>query len=465
MPSAYSFIRILATLWLYGSWIILSNAFNRPSYIANEQMLSYRQYNTIIAQENAIKRNPYQSTTLYRPRPSADFSSTASRMQRLQSSVQSEMNPSSKEVLAADSSTDIETVQLIPVSSSGSSGKTLIFLPGLDGIGDYSIPTISKLSSEYDIWKLEISGNDRSTFMSLSDLMVSKIESFDGPVTLMGESFGGLLACHVATRVSDKISQLVLANPATSYGQSQWPVTGPIITRTGPLFPVVGLTALGVTGVEPNQVIRYGSRVIGRISSIGSAFEEVSTVVTSGIKLVNLLSLETVQHRLRYWLEEGINQVNSKYKDIVCPTLILVGVNDRLLPSLAEGRRLRQEIGSTLIELIEYPDAGHALLDDSFNIVQLFKENKVFKENFSIYDNIYPSEKDLSEVRQNLNRFRSIVSPVFISRNPDGSLRRGIASIPTGKSGRPVLMVGNHQLLGILRSYTFIDYIILSILF
>ena len=149
-----------------------------------------------------------------------------------------------------------KSAQLIRHKSSSVANKTLIFLPGFDGVGDYSISTIYKLSPQYDIWRLEVEASDRSSFLELSDMIVSHIDSLNSPVVLFGESFGGLLACHIASRLGDKVSQLVLANPATSYEDSNWPTMGPLLTRTGPLFPIAGLAALGITGVEVSQVQR-----------------------------------------------------------------------------------------------------------------------------------------------------------------------------------------------------------------
>lgn len=37
---------------------------------------------------------------------------------------------------------------------------------------------------------------------------------------------------------------------------------------------------------------------------------------------------------------------------------------------------------------------------------------------------------------------------MFLTRGKDGQLKRGLDAVPTGLSGRPVLLVGNHQLYG-----------------
>ena len=45
-------------------------------------------------------------------------------------------------------------------------------------------------------------------------------------VVLLGESFGGMLAAGVAITNSTQLQGLVLANPATSFDQTDWPTVG-----------------------------------------------------------------------------------------------------------------------------------------------------------------------------------------------------------------------------------------------
>lgn len=51
------------------------------------------------------------------------------------------------------------------------------------------------------------------------------------PVYLLGESFGGILALAVAANRPDLVDRVVLANPATSYPKSVWPVIGPLLPQ------------------------------------------------------------------------------------------------------------------------------------------------------------------------------------------------------------------------------------------
>lgn len=59
-----------------------------------------------------------------------------------------------------------------------------------------------------------------------------------------------------------------------------------------------------------------------------------------------------------------------------------------------------------------------------------------------------PSSEDLAAADRQIDPLASLLSPVFLSRGPRGSLVMGLGPVPTGSEGRPVLLVGNHQLMG-----------------
>ena len=64
---------------------------------------------------------------------------------------------------------------------------------------------------------MTVDASDRSTFLEVTDLIISAINKLDNKPILMGESMGGLFATYVASRRPKAISKLILINPATSY--------------------------------------------------------------------------------------------------------------------------------------------------------------------------------------------------------------------------------------------------------
>jgi hypothetical protein len=130
-------------------------------------------------------------------------------------------------------------------------------------------------------------------------------------------------------------------------------------------------------------------------------------------------------------------------------TLILIGKNDRLLPSELEGKRLLKEMtGSERVDVKEF-ECGHALLEDGFiDFADEIMKSSVFDQPLNSLDVPMPTAKDMEDVERTLGPFLNAMSPVFLTRGKDKLLHRGIENIPTGLEGRPVLLVGNHQLYG-----------------
>jgi len=335
----------------------------------------------------------------------------------------------------------------------------LLFLPGLDGVGSYSGGEVRKLRAAYDVWQLEASPTDRSTFMDVAAFVNRSLGlvagDANGPVVLIGESFGGLLASHVALRAGpSKVSQLVLVNPATSFGRTSWETTAPLLASVpAPAFPLVALATLMGTAVDANQFQRIGRRIVASINSTESAVRLLNGMLDSAKNLTTLLSPETLTWRVSRWLGEGSFVLEDQYSNIKVPTLILTGKNDRLLPSREEGRRLKRLIGGggVKVELKEF-DNGHALLEEGFlDLANVITRSPVFAPpDRDVYDCPMPTAEDLADLEKQFGGVVKAMSPIFLSRDATtGRLTKGIKAVPLGlQSGRPVLLVGNHQLFG-----------------
>jgi pimeloyl-ACP methyl ester carboxylesterase len=284
--------------------------------------------------------------------------------------------------------------------------KPLLFLPGLDGIGNYSASAVGKLNSVFEVWKMGTIAEDRSSFMELAAFVIKAVDVFDEPVTLVGESFGGLLAVYVALRAKKgKIGKLILINPATSFDKTNWNLVAPIIASTGVAFPLIGMSALLATAVDLAQIQRVGFNIASTMTTVESALKVTNSLLGAGKFLLDLIPAETLAWRISKWFGAGTTIMEGKYSQILTPTLILVGKNDRLLPSRAEGRRLKKEMtGSSIVEVKEF-DIGHALLEDGFvDFTDTILKSKVFavpKE--ESLDCPMPTKEDMDEVDKQVN--------------------------------------------------------------
>lgn len=115
----------------------------------------------------------------------------------------------------------------------------IIYLPGIDGTGLAAYSQFKRLGMVFDLVCFSIPTTDRTPFDSLVNCIRSYIEFECEPVRkegdptsashdrrknviVVGESFGGLLACAVALQYPQLVDRLCLVNPATSFEKSIW---------------------------------------------------------------------------------------------------------------------------------------------------------------------------------------------------------------------------------------------------
>ena len=392
------------------------------------------------------------------------------------------------------------------MSSHGDVSKSvMLFLPGLDGVGSYSENTLRSLLSDYDVYKMECESNDRSTFLELADFVAENIKTLlqehpgASEVVLAGESFGGLLASYVSARMKCPEMKLLLINPATSYAQTPWDQVGPLLTNSPEaLFPFLGVGVLMALAVEPSQIMEIGQQIVGRINSTEDALREIQTLADSAAAIVDILPQGTLDWRLTEWLSKGTFLLEDRYDDVTSPTLLLIGRNDRLLPSSLEGTRLKSLLtgvrgaaGRSGPEVMEVVSGGHALLDGSLDIGEILRKSDTFQSATAPLSSSttgqtrldapvipantapsfldkdlsvpYPTAEDIADVEERFGGLIKLVSPVLLSLDPrgkneklekkygikSGSIQRGLRHVPVSNTeGRPVLFVGNHQLYG-----------------
>jgi pimeloyl-ACP methyl ester carboxylesterase len=177
---------------------------------------------------------------------------------------------------ASPSNMYLPDVDLIAAVASPVKKQTLLYLPGLDGSGNFSSKSFANLTDKYDCWRMAVDPSDRSSFLVVAQTVLRRLTEFDGPVVLVGESFGGLLASYVCTREGANVDKLVLINPATSFDRTAWSTIVPFIAGTGNAYPIVGATALLATAVQPQQVVNIGRDISSRIDSVDSALSQLN---------------------------------------------------------------------------------------------------------------------------------------------------------------------------------------------
>jgi pimeloyl-ACP methyl ester carboxylesterase len=370
----------------------------------------------------------------------------------------------------------------------------LVYLPGLDGFGISATAQFDDLSSSFEFWRMSF--DKQSQHLSFSDLVVSVVKfvkesasitgSIESPreVILVGESFGGLLACAVAMALKNiKASKyvlkgMVLINPATSFDETNWERVVPILTSLRFLessqvevtdesgnsrfsflsglptpYSVLGAVALAATvpsGTQYSSILDFLQQAV----SSTSAERMLSASVDGFGILAEYLSAAVLDQRVMKWIPVGTSVVNNpqRLSKLNVPTLIIGGRDDNMLPTKKEAQRLGKLLPDCVI--MDIVGAGHFVLDTRFNLTEVLIDSHIdpLNSNKKEYDPISdwtlpPDHIVKAVIEKRVLPLRERTSPVFFSTDPvTGKRRRGLSHVPSTE--KPMLFVANHQLFG-----------------
>lgn len=341
-----------------------------------------------------------------------------------------------------------------------------LFLPGLDGVGLSASLQYPAMTEDWDLWRMAIDPTTSTqSYLDLTDAAVNFLSSVmnacdnDRPVYLIGESFGGLLTTTVALRMQQRkesLKGIVLINPATSFDDTSWSNFIPLIqilqnddeNDDNALYSAIASTIFSLALSDENQM-----KKLSTIVTNGDLTKLPASMIDS-LKIVGKkLPPSTLLHRLKTWLPVGSKLMsNNRLKSLEAPTLIIVGEQDKLLPSAKEVRRLAKLLPSS--ESFIFRNSGHMpMADETVNLSKLILDSKLlFPRDEKKYDPIkdwtLPTPDEMKEtIESNVKPLRVATSPVFFSTDSNGKRERGLSQLPVGDEG-PVLYVANHQLLG-----------------
>eukprot|EP00931_Biecheleriopsis_adriatica_P101366 TRINITY_DN76519_c0_g1_i1.p1 TRINITY_DN76519_c0_g1~~TRINITY_DN76519_c0_g1_i1.p1 ORF type:complete len:866 (+),score=157.64 TRINITY_DN76519_c0_g1_i1:29-2599(+) len=390
-------------------------------------------------------------------------------------------------------------------AASESDRDILLYVPGVDFAGAFAAQQFRGLASDFELWRCFVGPEDRTSFSRLTDCLESWIRGKAGEsgrrVVLLGESFGGLLSLALALRLGKQVlGGLVLVNPATSFGRTVWPLLGRALTAIpeaaslppwahhGDLaelfedlnsramqspYPYLGSSALTAAVADGTQLGRIAARIATQLlddssqGGSGGVDPLVEGFLMYPENLAKLLPPDTVSFRLRHWLRDGCELVDCELRrrkgqsfagNSLPPTLLLASDGDRLLESAREAERLgpllAERCGAKLLQVVPLKEAGHSPLDERVDLAAMIKASPIYESpNRKDYvgDYVPPTLETLEEGSKNIEPIATLVSPVFCSWDKEsGSRRLGLEGVPDPADlGRPVIFVGNHQLLAL----------------
>ena len=343
-----------------------------------------------------------------------------------------------------------------------------------------AFPALGRL---YDIQCLALPAEDRSTLAQILDAAAAHLDAElahrPREVHVLGESMGGLLALGLALRRPEAVKQLILVNPATSFERSAWPNLAPLL----PNLPFGSYDALPFA-VAPllGNPVRLAAQAVAAAAGAAAAGgapppplqEAAAAAATAALaQLTRLGSLSQIipppalAHRLSI-LADGCKLVNPRLREVVPPALVVVGDADLLLPSGAEGPRLAATLPRSKLHVVV--GGSHALLQEGLDLPQLLRDAgalpgsaaspaapppppatpapaapRARTPRLALGAAARPSAAALARAREPLATLRRVVSPVFYSTTPGGTVVEGLDGLPSDAE-RPLLFVGNHQL-------------------
>eukprot|EP00977_Amphora_coffeiformis_P010882 scaffold2558_cov172-Amphora_coffeaeformis.AAC.13 len=361
-----------------------------------------------------------------------------------------------------------------------------VYLPGLDGYGISAARNqFDDLATTFEFWRLTIAPEDRSSLgqvvTKIADFVQYISQEGNRPVTLIGESCGGLMASAVALQLKRReqssgkessLKGLVLVNPATSFDRTSWDTLVPVLTSLKYLdtsdpqdkdrltpYGVLGSLILSSLIPDRDQQMKILDAIVNlpTLDIPPRSREQLETVLDAtrrGFQETEFrLPPDLLQHRVEEWLTIGVPVVSKRIAEIELPTLVVAGQRDALMPSEEEAKRLVSIM--PLAKSLVVPDRGHFVLDDTVNLTEAILysdidplEWKVSKKKYDpILDWKLPDPEIIDEtVEKTLEPFIKAHSPIFFSTDKAGKRWRGLSKFPE-KTG-PLLIVGNHQLFG-----------------
>ena len=381
------------------------------------------------------------------------------------STTTTEMFDSAEAILQREATLTIGNVRFTRVLEDADDDvarEPLLYVPGIEFRGISVAAQLPNLiENAYDPWYCWVDGEDRSSFDEVVDAVSQFVRDKGG--VLAGESMGGLIATAAALKLSDakqidKLRGVVLVNPATSYDRTPWPLGGRLVSSAE------GVAYAGAIGAAVGLLASDGSMVSKSLQEFSSLdFSGLERAVNGAQALADLVPPETLKHRVENWLDGGCAKTNERLwrlrrKGRSSNFLVICGEDDRFLPSKDEAERLKKALDA---ESITLRGGGHAVLVDPQRLdfgkalrssKALYgaeiRARKLKKAQRAVDDFVRPNATQIKETRDSVvDPLRRLVSPKFFS-TLEGKVVEGLSGVPSPEKGRPVLLVGNHQLFG-----------------
>ena len=242
-----------------------------------------------------------------------------------------------------------------PSPAAGTELPRLLYLPGMDGTGDLFYRQFASLERAFEIRTFSFNRLVTPSWQELVSVAISD-HMHDGPVVLCGESFGGCLGLEIAARVPDAVAGLILVNPASSF-------------RRATLLNSISSLLVAI----PEAVLHSSSGFCVNWLCNPSRLTPIDRERFK--RAIESVSKSDTLHRLELLRQFDIAEL--PLERFTCPTLVLAGQRDRLLPSESEARQIVARLPSAELKVL--PNSGHAcLLERNLDLARILQSHPRF---------------------------------------------------------------------------------------
>lgn len=326
----------------------------------------------------------------------------------------------------------------------------LVFVPGLDGKPLAECQT-RVLKKQYVIVSLCHEPTDRSSWEELVKAISPTLERLRSvspeDITLVSESFGAALALRlVAAYPSNFFKRLVLLNPGTAVMRDEF------LQSITSLLPLLKIDRTERVLYKAAAVFLFKVLLVREEQLAESSIPKDELPILRSVN-IDEVPLDAMLHRVNLLKSFGrtFNDDCTRYL-VKTPAVLIASGRDRLLKSKQEIERLARLLPNVEKKII-LPHSGHAaLLEKQVNLSSILESSgKSGVLNSFLGTALQPLDDEKFETAYNLGKqwfgpWRELVSPRVLGSEKLTNL----AHLDKDEEKKPVLLVGNHGVFGIL---------------
>ena len=154
------------------------------------------------------------------------------------------------------------------------------------------------------------------------------------------------------------------------------------------------------------------------------------------------LPLETLAYRLPMLLDAAKHAETLKKSQLKLPVQIIASSEDKVLPSVDEGRKLARALPNAKLTTLE--GSGHVpLLEARVNLATILRDAKLLERKplgrpkDYVTDFTLPTAEQFANASKSLSTIRKLTSPIFLSTKSDGRRVSGHPADRAAGAARP----------------------------